>query len=413
MGNSLRLGEVLTLLEGIAELDFENAQGGSMRVRIEGPASVFLRADGKIGVRHGTVTADARPKGGEFSLETPAGAIQVLADASFGIRATEDSHEIHAFDGELIVTPGRGTLSTEGMRVSRGNALRLQLRFKEIVGAEHIAASPAAFASSRSMLSDRVRFGKAYQDIVLRSEPVVYLRFAQASRVVPNLGSAEGLDLHQVGEVHWRTATDQATVEFGLNPNPGCFVSQDYWPNEPLGSYSIEFWMKPSQYRNGSLVSLVGKDPQGTMYPHGLLVELGGPVVSADRGVPSSAIRFLHRNPLSLRGDVGTSCISSSNYRVRQWQHIAVTKDGQKMTLYLDGKVMAEAHELRNLPGQLRLVVGQIYPLDGSENYNTKGIRPYIGQVRELAAYERPLEASEIRARLRSARPDTKGLTET
>ena len=53
------------------------------------------------------------------------------------------------------------------------------------------------------------------------------------------------------------------------------------------------------------------------------------------------------------------------------------------MRLYVNGELAAEEEDASELPAGLRLLVGRLYP--------SQRVRPFIGQLDELALYNRAL----------------------
>ena len=69
------------------------------------------------------------------------------------------------------------------------------------------------------------------------------------------------------------------------------------------------------------------------------------------------------------------------------------------MRLYVNGELVAEGEDASELPSGLRLLVGRLYP--------SQGVRPFIGQLDELALYNRALSAEEIATHYQLVRPKT------
>jgi hypothetical protein len=67
------------------------------------------------------------------------------------------------------------------------------------------------------------------------------------------------------------------------------------------------------------------------------------------------------------------------------------------MRLYINGDQVAEGEDRSDLPHGLRLLVGRLYP--------DRGVRPFIGQLDELALYRRALTPQEITQHYRLVRP--------
>jgi hypothetical protein len=166
-------------------------------------------------------------------------------------------------------------------------------------------------------------------------------------------------------------------------------------------NYSIEFWIKPSHYHVGSVISLVGDPDTPTgIIPHGFLLELGGTGLIPTAVHHPGRTRFLHRSPASNESELGTSCYSAEAYTLRKWQHVVASKDGARMRLYINGRLTGEGEDSTPLPARMRLLVGRLYP--------SRQVRPYIGQFDELAIYDRALTPEEIAQHYRKVRPEPK-----
>src|SRR5690606_27202706 len=100
------------------------------------------------------------------------------------------------------------------------------------------------------------------------------------------------------------------------------------------------------------------------------------------------SFRFLHRSPPGIRFQEGTSCWSKAPYQVRRWQHVTAVKKADKMRLYIDGVLSATATDRSALPAGLTWVVGR--------PEKSRHIVPFVGQLDELAIYDRALSEEEI-----------------
>jgi hypothetical protein len=128
-----------------------------------------------------------------------------------------------------------------------------------------------------------------------------------------------------------------------------------------------------------------------------MLLELGGSGLIPTAVHHPGRIRFLHRSPASNDSATGTSCYSSAAYSLRKWQHLVAVKDGSKLRLYLNGEQVGEEDDDSRLTPGLKLLVGRLYP--------ARNVRPFKGQLDELALYGRALSAEEIEAHYRIIRP--------
>ena len=79
-------------------------------------------------------------------------------------------------------------------------------------------------------------------------------------------------------------------VEFGVTDEGGEILCNDLIDDRFEDSYSIEFWIKPSHYHVGAVVSLVGdpETPSGVI-PHGMLLEMGGTGLDSQRAHAASS----------------------------------------------------------------------------------------------------------------------------
>jgi hypothetical protein len=129
---------------------------------------------------------------------------------------------------------------------------------------------------------------------------------------------------------------------------------------------------------------------------HGVLLELGGQRAYSSIEHPGR-VRFLHRDPPSGDPAAGTSCFSSEPYKLRKWQYIVAVKDDTEMRLYVDARLVASAADATEMSDSLELLVGQ---MDRHRDW-----RPFVGQLDELAFYNRALSEEEIQHHFHLVRP--------
>jgi hypothetical protein len=145
--------------------------------------------------------------------------------------------------------------------------------------------------------------------------------------------------------------------------------------------FCLEFWVKPSHLHQGRLVGLDCKDVSRASTS----IELQGGIMDSFGKQHLGALRYVHH------GEKGgyASCFSSRPYAVRRWQHVAAVKSGSEMKLYLDG-ILSDSRAARSsLPKDAFLVVGI--------HHGNRREHKFIGQIDELAIYDRALSAEEIR----------------
>lgn len=407
MNGMLRIGEALTLLEGIAELRLD-WPSGSTQMRIEGPAGVILTGNRTVNLTHGTISCSvaSMAPGLGFSVDTANGRVQVSGAGSFGVVAAGRQASVHVFQGSALVTPRCPVRSRmDEVTLHAGESVELRIAESGDLLTTNGKARPSLFASQTPMTSDELSVDRAYADAVMASKPILYWRFEGEAGVPVRNEAGPRYAGHLNGSVQFRKNGENQFLELGLGPideNELAWVmTGEPFEHEIDDSYSIEFWLKPNHFQLGSVFALVDYPPipyvdGGLQSPHGLLIELGGPRVNLVPNQRSGKIRFLHRSPASGSTDVGTSCFSDESYRLRKWQHVVAVKDPRTMKLYVDGRLAATAEDDTKLPPGLKLLLGQID--------QWRGDRPYVGQIDEVAIYPTALEPSVIDAHYKQGR---------
>lgn len=387
LGQSLPHGEVLSLREGIAELLLGSDRFHPFRVRIEGPAGIYIRSDGLLGLRYGALTADVRRCSDAFAIDTPAGRVAIKNSSYIGIIADGQRNEVHVFRGEAELFSSLSSDIDPFAVLSEGEAAMLTCDLSKQPSIDRKSASVQQFASARSMAFDQLDLDESYSAAILKSKPSLYWRFDDKDKLL-NLGNSPGLEGIVRGGISWRNFGENQAAEFGSTETAGSFLSQGTWPESPLDSYTIELWAKPSHFHNGALVGLTGEATADASSPHALLIEIGGPYGSQPGATPPNSFRFLHRSPPSSLTQAGTSCSADSPYYLRSWQHVCARKDKEDLNLFINGKIVSSKKDSSPLPAGMRVLVGQLYPDLRS--------RPFVGQIDELAIYSEAIPIEEI-----------------
>jgi len=397
IGSGLKSGESLHLLEGLAEFTLRWAGSGRATLSLEGPAGMMLTTEGMPTLRFGRLSATINTSFRPFVLETSIGNLSLAEFGSIGVSSFGNEGEIHIFNGVATFEPAwRSPDQTLPLRIEAGQSIRIQTGDDGEPKISWHAAEPDYFATQMSMSSDGLAIPQSYVNAVKESQPIGYWRFDRGEW--PNVSNAMGPQFAcQVTAALGRTVyQNNEAIEFGVTKEGGEILSTDSIDESIRDSYTVEFWVKPSHYHLGSVVSLVGDKPaKSGILPHGMLIELGGTGKIPTAIHHPGCIRFLHRSP--ARDFAGTSCYSKTAYTLRKWQHVVATKDGPTMQLYVDGELVAEGRDPSPLPSGLRLLVGRLYPSSAD--------RPFIGQLDELALYNRALRTEEISAHYHLVRP--------
>lgn len=398
--DSLGSGDSLNLIHGLAELDLGWSTRGRAKVSLEGPAGMVLMADGGVNLNHGKLTACVALEDGIFAVETPLGRFEVTADASIGVAVLRRSVEIHVYrgDAKVITSWTSDAAWSNNLDVHAGQSMQLATTEAGNLEIARGIAAPDFFVSQLSMTDDLLDISENYVAAIKQTSPVCYWRFNQPVNGFIRNEMADRYHGQVCGNTEWVEELDNWTVKLGtwrISDNvPSHIVADRTLESVGVQSYSLEAWVKPSHFHTATIAALLSPNPDAPGL-HGLLLELGGPTsIYVDREHPGR-VRFLHRNPPEFSG--GNSCFSSVAYGLRKWQHIVVVKDNSEMRLYIDGQQVSKCEDATPLPDGLLLLVGQ---LDRERN-----ARLFIGQLDELAYYERALSAEEIQQHYRLVRP--------
>jgi hypothetical protein len=401
--DALRTGESLSLLEGLAELQLDWDTGGAA-LRIEGPAGLVLTAERGASLSHGRFTADIEALGSQFSLSTPNGLIEVSGDTSLGVAISGSDVELHVFKGSArFVGPWtRSIAESSPVTIAAGEAIRIGADKDGRTQVERDVASPSSFASKVSMGSDHLAVSPEYVQTIVAGKPLVYWRFedAEADRVANEMGPR--YTGHLQGEADRVRQIGNTSLELGAGLTELALQSFIYTDDALEGDfpkgYAVEAWFKPSHYHWGSVISFLGDPAQpGWQAPHGLIIEIGGPRLSASEIEHPGKLRYVHRNPPGSDFASGTSLFSGEVYELRRWQHIVAVKSDSEMRLYNNGVLVASGNDSTGLAPGMKIVLGQ---LDRAQFY-----RKFIGQIDEFAVYPRPLSEEEVKGHFQLLRP--------
>jgi hypothetical protein len=399
-GSTLRPGESLHLLEGIAEINSTQQGGGVNTLQLEGPLAMTLTSDGMPSLLYGKLTGTFSSDHDLFALDTPLGRVVVSGDASIGVIAGASDVELHVFSGSATLelwTMGLDKASDQ-MTAKAGASLRAAVVDNGSVTVERGKSreswfvTPAAVAESRLVVSDK------YVDAVRAARPLAYWRFEKSIDGMMLNEMGDRLHCRMVGEaVRWRSGRDGSTIEFGTTAGPGYLISDDALEGAITDEYTVELWAKPTYYHHGALFSLIDWTPsQSPLGTHRVHLELCGPV----SGFPNylrpnesnpGRIRFI--NEVSTKFDV--ECYSADPYSVRKWQHIVALRDPSTMRLYVDGELVDSKPASGTLSKDLRVLMGQLLPVSPKVNDEVTS-RLFGGELDEVALYDRALSEEEI-----------------
>jgi Concanavalin A-like lectin/glucanases superfamily len=403
--DNLRSGDAVNLIEGLAELELSWPARGRATLRLEGPAGLVLMSDDGVSLNYGKLTANVELQYDNFAVETPLGRIVVADNARIGVASSPQAVELHVFDGQAeIITPWTSnTRSVDKLVVRADRSIRLAATPAGTVKVERGVAAEAHFTSQVSMAADLLEIPDKYVAAVKEAAPMFYWRFNSPVDGMVTNEMGDRYRGHVMGHPDFVDERGNMTIQFGAGLDTDvlrAYVVADR-PLEGVAghSYSIELWLKPSHYHLGTMAGLVSPPGNDQVAPglHGVLLELGGQRSFYSIIEHPGRVRYLHRDPPSFDPALGTSCFSKTPYGLRKWQHLVAVKDGPEMRLYVDGEVVASAEDNTPLSDGLELLIGQ---LDRERDW-----RPFVGQLDELAFYNRSLSDPEIQQHYHLVRP--------
>lgn len=398
--STLRGGETFNLIEGLADIALSLPAKGTAALTMEGPARMILRAEGIPSLLQGKFTARVHPHSAAAKMETTFGQVVASESSSYGVTVRGLEGELHVFSGGITLVSPWLARSSQGdsLYVKAGESVRVSVG-NEDPKFEMGAADPEYFATRYSMGEDRLAVTDTYVNAIKAASPLIYWRFDQArqGRVRNLVGDRYhglirgGADLPLQGE--------NQVIEFGAGlPQEalhGFVELSEPLSDELVEGYSVELWMKPSHFHLGSLVSAYLPGSQGAR--HGVLVELGGTPSAPTAIEHAGQVRFLHRDPPEDDTTKGNSCFTQDYYKLRQWTHVVAAKDRQEMRLFINGRLAATTADKSKLNPGLTIAIAQLDTRRHS--------RAFIGQMDEIAIYDRALPASEVQQHYTLLRP--------
>jgi hypothetical protein len=369
---------------------------------LEGPADVDLVAIDRVFCRRGRLRARV-PEGAEgFVVASPGSAVVDLG-TEFALNVEADGRSrVMVFEGKAeaaLLDAGGSPKRTQ--LVEQTKAFELDPRTGRIAEA---VASPEGFVPAPDLAVAALVLDPSYPAEVLASRPRGYWRFEAVSGGAVANEVAGGPPLRVIGPVEIAGGSRGNGCAVFTPGAPEQFLStDDLWnlPREP--GHAVEFWFLAETYSHASLVGFfppleMVPPEQTSRHVHTFFVELTA-LERQSLNKPAS-VRFLHRWPLDI--SVGNNIFSEHVYVPRRWHHVLAQKDGSRVDLYVDGvwdNSMPLDPDHPNL--SCHLVVGRRTP----DTLDPKDVRPFVGRLDELAIYDHPLSAVEVRHHFRRANP--------
>lgn len=400
-GKQFASGDMLQLLEGIAE--FSIGPKSDMRLQMEGPTSIVLASDYGVSLSYGKIIlCSTAYHGRPFPVETSFGRVLVDNGAEVGLIGFGSTAEVHCFQGRVTVESPwfrEGASNSPSMEtLSAGQSLAFDQIGRPALSVQRLAADKQRFTPQVAMSNDFLAVTPEYVEEIVDAGPVAYWRFEETAGGIVKNEMGPNYKGRVRGTVNWAGPTGNHVIELGLTEDPGSMLVDDSWDEVLSGDFSIELWMKPSHHHLGSMIGFVGEfDPTIRRNTHGVLVEINGPVGHISHTV--NRIRFLHRSPLSAQTTNDANCYSQKTYVARRWQHVVATREGKKLRLFVNGSLAGSTENESSTPSGLQLVIGRLYT-DSLDRF-------FVGQLDEIAIYDRALSPREAARHYELLRPQT------
>ena len=229
----------------------------------------------------------------------------------------------------------------------------------------------------------------SYVEDVMGMKPVGYWRFEKIQDHVVRNEVANGLRLQatitasiatETGGNHSGDLTRWKEAEFFQIPNQTDLVM--------AGDFSISMFAQFEWLQNFALLSAAHYDDkvQGNSFI------LQSYASFRRSGLNGTGLHAVLRDPPAWDG--GVEVYGNTLLRPLHWHHIAATRKGEQITLYLDGAVVG-----RETAGAMPLDCRQIFigRLNGNAAQTRMEARGLVGHVDELALFTHALTALEIR----------------
>jgi hypothetical protein len=359
---------------------------------LEGPADIELLSIDRVHCRRGKLRTRV-PRGAEgFIVSTPGSAVVDLG-TEFGLNVGADGKaNLMVFQGEAeaAVLNAAGA-PVRSRQVAVRQAFEIDPRNGQIEAAE---ARPVDFVPPPVLApSSSLRLDASYREAVLTAGPWAYWRFEAMKDGAVADEVAGRPPLRATGPVKLVGPGDHNhCLEFGPDEVEQNLVMDGLWEPPIDPGYAVEFWVLPGRIGHAALASLIAPGPPAEDYKHLFLVEL----TANDRQslLSPGSFRFLHRWPPGDSG--GDNLFSMRHYVPNRWYHLVAQRSGGRLELYVNG-VPTQPVSPQSLSASepCRLLLGRLKPIPRPSGRVHS--RPFVGLIDELALYNRPLAAEEVR----------------
>jgi ferric-dicitrate binding protein FerR (iron transport regulator) len=366
----------------------------------EGPADLELRSAGEVVCHRGRLRSAVPPGAEGFTVRTP-GAAVIDRGTEFGVNVGADGRaEVLVFRGladvALLDSGGRPTAQES---VSGGRAVEVDPGAAVIREAR---PAPERFARPADPPAPPLDLGPDYPAAVRASRPWAYWRFAAPDGGPVPSDAAGGPALTPLGGVRFEDAGGDGNrcAVFAPDRIDQALLADGAWVPPRAGGFAVEFWFEAERYTYATLAAVMAGPPgrEDHTFQVEVLSHTPAPI-----HVPC-AVRGLDRWPPGRKG--GVNVHSARVYRPYRWHHVVAQRAGGRFDLYLDGELRSSPTAEPVASGECRVIFGRLRTgrqlLDGRDDLQQ--VRPFVGRLAEVAVYDHPLTADDVRDHLAAAR---------
>jgi hypothetical protein len=337
---------------------------------LEGPADLELVSLNRVFCHRGQIRAWVPGAAHGFVVSAP------------------DKARVLVFRGEAEVAVTDASGSGQRIRgIKEPRALETDPLGSQLDTAE---SGPESFVARPVLAIPPLELAPSYRDAVLAARPWGYWRFeALDGGALPNEVAGRP-SLRVTGPVRL-AGVGNRTVAFGPPEAEQYLMMDGRWapPRDP--GYAVELWFAPERIGAGELATLFVLRG-GSSYDHMFQLELTARTRESYL-FQRCSIRFLHRWPPGLEGGDN---LYFDQYVPYRWYHVVAQTRGDQMELYVNGATLPSLSlSPERATEACQFLVGRLKPLPRPpQAWQT---RPFVGQIDELALYDHPLSAEEIR----------------
>ncbi len=399
-GVSLKTG-AYALREGELGLGFINGA----EVTLGAPADFVILSPLEIYLTEGRVAAQVPESASGFTIRSKDMALVDIGTAfSVNVKPSGVSRVL-VREGEVVASLlGKNGTTVRDYRASAGDGFEINAAAAAIRAMD---MGDESFVEPFALLLPEFGLDPSYALAVQAAKPLAYWRFETLDQNAAWNTVSPRFPAHTFGPVYLDGGAENQSALFLPGEDMSGFFVSEPLPGLNRRGYTIEFWMNARAIQYATLVGLI-KPGWPAPHPDGSeskspdylsVIELTSEQASADGLIQRArSLRFLHRSP--AESSSGVNVFSNSNYQPLRWTHVAAVCEGDLLRLYIDGRPDQEvAHSSPPGDDAYQVVVGRLRP-PGFTDYS----RHFSGALDELALYDRPLTAAEVKAHFDAAR---------